>query len=443
MVQDGMTDQDWVVGNPTPPAAWRTIYPNVEPARRLKLPSCARHWSVFVYDLPPMFHAELLESMEKQRGKANCDWARSPCIERHREPAYSSLRQFAAEVPLLAKLLSLPQASHAEDADLIVVPWFASTELSAEQRPWYPKNPLAVARFKDMQARLKHFHSDLRARHLFLSSRDWTFTVIPLREMIAETGALLATYGPSRPGRPNEILVAPNDAGFGYPLHKLRHPPRHFLFAMFDERINKIRQDFARALRKLQKLRWDLSVKLYPITDHMSLALGPAQTHALMSDTLLCPILQGDLPYQHRLFDALACGCVPLLLRYRYPTPANKACETWSWDSRNRSVQKGATRVTIPTDICLANTLPYHESVDWASITVRIDARAMADNRLAGAIAGLDRRVIAQKRRRIETIRHLFIYDWSGSTFDAFSATMRELCRVLPARNASKTHMRS
>jgi hypothetical protein len=35
----------------------------------------------------------------------------------------------------------------------------------------------------------------------------------------------------------------------------------------------------------------------------MSIPLSPERAHALMAQTLLCPIVQGDLPYQHRLFD--------------------------------------------------------------------------------------------------------------------------------------------
>ena len=293
---------------------WPSVFPNAQPAPLLQLPSCAQRYRVFVYDLPQAFHAGLLTQMEKQRGRANCDFARSPCIEVTREPTYSSLRQYEAEVPLLAKLLLMPQARRPEDADLIVVPWLASTELSAEQRPWYPKNPIALERFQAMRGHLTHFEGPLRSRHLFLSSRDWTFTVVPLRDLITESGALLATYGPRRPHRRNELLVAPNDAGFGKPLARLAHPPRLFLFAMFDESINRIRQDFGAELRRLNASYPQLRISLHPIVDHKTLALSPEQTHAQMSDSLLCPIIQGDLPYQHRLFDALACGCVPLLV---------------------------------------------------------------------------------------------------------------------------------
>ena len=424
-----------------PHPLWGSVYPNARPVPLLQLPRCAHLYAVFVYDLPREFHVGLLDQMEKARGQANCDFARSPCVETRREPLYSTLRQYAAEVPLLAKLLMMPRASRAVDADLIVVPWLASTELSAERRPWYPKNSVAVARFQAMRERLTDFEvPELRARHLFLSSRDWTFTVVPLRELVTETGALLATYGPRRPHRRNELLIAPNDAGFGRPLAPLSHPAGLFLFAMFDESINRIRMDFGSELRRLNMSQPHLRLSLHPIVDHKTLPLPPEQAHALMSDSLICPIVQGDLPYQHRLFDALACGCVPLLLSYRSPT--DPSCETWSWDPRNRSVQSGAARMTVPDALCLLDTLPYGESVDWEAITVRIDASALAGGQLAEAIAALDQQALGHKRRRLEKLRHLFVWDWTGETYDAFSAWMAELCTVLPPRNDSAAGMR-
>ena len=101
-------------------------------------------------------------------------------------------------------------------------------------------------------------------------------------------------------------------------------------------------------------------------------------------------------------------------------------------------MQRGAARVTVPDTICLLDTLPYGASVDWESITVRLDARALAEGSLAEAIASLDQHAIGRKRRRLEALRHLFVWDWSGTTYDAFSAMMAELCTVLPARNASR-----
>ena len=100
------------------------------------LPECAAGWKVFVYDLPPRFHATLQERLERARGPANCGWLRGACLERSQsksygEFSYSNLRQYAAELPLLAKLLRMEQTDDPLKADLIVVPWLMATEVAA------------------------------------------------------------------------------------------------------------------------------------------------------------------------------------------------------------------------------------------------------------------------------------------------------------------------
>jgi len=112
---------------------WARIYPKATLAE-LTLPPCARGLKVFIYDLPAEWNSDLLEHMEKRvRVRSNCDYARSPCIELQRDDevinqslkwsGYSNHRQYAAEVPLLAKFLQMPlQTSDPAQADLFVVP---------------------------------------------------------------------------------------------------------------------------------------------------------------------------------------------------------------------------------------------------------------------------------------------------------------------------------
>lgn len=287
---------------------WRLNYPAEQPRPLRQLPACARSMRIFIYNLPHSYHASLLTAMESRRGSSSCDYARSDCWERTRSKPiggnwdYSVLRQYAAEVPILAKFLQMPRlTSDPESADLLVVPWFASTELSGgAYMPWYPKNKVTANRFAGLLDRLTHFKGRLRQRHLFLSSRDWTFSVVALKELVASSQALMVSYGPRRPEAANELLIAPNGAGFGMALQPIQ-PWRHLLFCMMDEKINPIRKDVGRELRRLATLRE--GVHYHPIGDHMSIPLTPERAHALMAETLVCPIVQGDLPYQHRLYD--------------------------------------------------------------------------------------------------------------------------------------------
>ena len=125
-------------------ALWHALYPTEQPRQLWRLPACARSLRVFIYDLPADFHHALLAKMEQRRSTSSCDYARSDCWERTRSKPrpdqwdYSSLRQYSAEVPILAKFLQMPLlTADPRSADLLVVPWFGSTELSGgAYMPW-------------------------------------------------------------------------------------------------------------------------------------------------------------------------------------------------------------------------------------------------------------------------------------------------------------------
>lgn len=77
---------------------WGRIYPNAPVARPQRLPPCVQRLRVFFYNLTDEFHASLLHAMERERGLANCDYARSPCVETTHSGSgkdwdYSNLRQ--------------------------------------------------------------------------------------------------------------------------------------------------------------------------------------------------------------------------------------------------------------------------------------------------------------------------------------------------------------
>ena len=354
---------------------WTELYPNTSPAPPVNLPACAQRLRVFVYHLSfpnvkgaATSQSAMLDRIEKRRGNSSCDFARSACFETRASNTgggvdYSNVRQYAAEVPLLAKLLLLPPARHASDADLFVVPWLTSTEQFAiEDGAWNSMATESNRRSRLVRSQLAHYGRGLERRHLFLASRDLVFVPSDLRQEVQRSGAMLLHYGPRRPNRTSNhfgghILVAPNSAGFGAPLAPLEHPARHFLFAMMDEKLNVQRRKLGPVLRLLNASRPD--VHYFPIGDHRTMSLSPAAAHRLMTSSLLCPIIQGDLPYQHRLFDAIATGCVPLLFAYTTHFDG-RPCEAWSWDPATaRRALWGFPQNRVQA-CCIEHTLPYH-----------------------------------------------------------------------------------
>ena len=459
---------------------WDSIYPNAQP-NPPRIPLCARAPKVHVCNLSSSWNADLLQFMEKRRGKANCDYARSPCVETTHSGTgkmtdYSLLRQYAAEVPILAKLLMMPHAAPPNEADLFVVPWFASTELYADSNHWNRNNRRANAKVHELLPLLTHFYGSYRSRHLFLATRDAEYVIPTLRALVNESGAMLLHYGPTSPNIRGEITVPANAAGFGAPL--LPPPPiRYNLFSMMNPKINKRRQRIGEELLRLNR---SVPIQYHPFGNHHHMSsLSPQAAFAMMRETAVCPIAQGDLPYQHRLYDVLVAGCVPLFFRcnasdglpegVRRPglslrarsdrhtrgadgcpplssalaADQGHACETWSWDPRTRSSWWHGGKAEN-AHACVHSALPFPSTVPWRDISVRLDAsllRATRPGQLAAAIRPLihDQGSSGVKvseevrcaRERLRSVRRYFVYDWSGTTFDAFSALMVEICSKL------------
>ena len=376
---------------------------------------------------------------------------------------YSLLRQYAAEVPILAKLLLLPHAAHPSEADLFVVPWFASTELYVRSNHWNRRNKRANARVAELVPLLTHFRAAPR-RHLFLATRDAEYVIPALRDLVNASGAMLLHYGPTSPTVRGEITIPANAAGFGAPLTP-PPPIRHRLFAMMNPRINPIRQ---RIGEELVRLNESVPIEYHPFGNHHHMSsLSPQAAFETMRETALCPIAQGDLPYQHRLYDVLVAGCVPLFLQYDAtdglpagvrppalqpgrrgevtgcaappPPPARRAhaCEAWSWEPRTQSSFWHGGGLEN-AHACVASALPFPSSVPWRAVSVRLDAaRLQRHGELAAGLRALLQgpHGVAEEvrcaRERLRSVRKLFVYDWSGASFDAFSALTVELCRLL------------
>ena len=442
---------------------YRELYPDVPPVQLKHLPSCAAGLRVFVYNLTinatrtfslsderarATTTADVLRDLERQRGRANCDWARSPCLETQHSLTggnwdYSNQRQYAAELPLLAKFMLMPrQTTVAAEADIFVVPWLGSAELTWFHRQWSPSSPFVNSRFRSTLRQLQHYAGRER-RHIFLSSRDLTYVPLEPKRETLRSGAMLLHYGPRRPGSRGDVVVAPNSAGFGSRLERLEHPAPTFIFSMMDEKLNPQNMSVGAALRILNASRND--IRYFPIGDHRSLSLPPLVAFSMMQQSLLCPIVQGDLPFQHRLFDTLAAGCVPLLFasklivegdaKSRHMGGASKECEAWSWEQPASKPAKDG--------FCVEHTLPFHRTVPWREITVRLDSGLLREPiALAAVIASLDRAELARKRLRLEAVRRRFMYDWSGESADAFSSTLEEICALLQGAEGNQTEQR-
>lgn len=421
---------------------FRRLFPSM-PMIPSQLWPCAARFKVLTYNLPDGFHLDLLVAMARWRGSSNCDWMRSPCTELHRSNFYSRNRQFAAEVPLLAKLLLLPQTTNPDEADLFVVPWFVAASQFSMNEAWKSNGVQTFqksgAKLRELMPHLTYFYGERRQRHVFLASKDFEDVFDHLKALVAESGAFLLHYGPRLRMAPNgthgstvptrHIVVPPNDAGFGLPLDPLAYPTTRHVFYMMSP-ISHMRQVFGTQVRMLAKRHPSLNITAHgfhgtlnsPLS-RATLPVTPERALQEMRRSLLCPILQGDLPMQHRFFDVAVAGCLPLFINTTLNT---SACEIWSWLEDEHDPRKG---------FCEQDVYPFPSLIDYHKVAVVLSTEEF--HRTSASVFALAApsvtRQLLDQRRHLEAIRPLFVYNWTRSTFDAASGVFHEIACTLSA----------
>lgn len=239
----------------------------------------------------------------------------------------------------------------------------------------------------------------------------------------------------------NEVVIAPNSAGFGAPLQPILDSPKHYVFFLAgqisERQISEYRELMRSEVNRLKAEHPELSIESWKVTgtrDHFSLSIVDAIQK--MQNSLLCPIPIGDLPFEHRFFDALFAGCLPVMIRYKGDTKVG--CETWSWSKRKVPLWSEITKTWIGDSVeengCVNDTYPFASAIDYASISLAIDSEDFQIGRFAEALLRVDPAIIRQKRKSLEGLRKHFIYDWTGSTDDAFGTKLfHEVCKLLPS----------
>lgn len=387
------------------------IYPSVLNYSIVQLKDSERI-TVFVYDLPSKFNADLLSIMESKRVKSNCDYARSPCIEKDRDDEnFSVHRQYAAEVPILAKLLSVRRTTDPEKADFFVVPFFSATSKTVQGDPWNA-NANSINTVREVLSFLPHFKNEYMHRHIFLSSKDYKDTSLFRVSEIASS-AIILHYGPKQGKR--DIVIPPNDAGFGYPLSPINLNPPYFIFTMIGI-VNGFRQIWFKHLKALSLKAPELNMQLFEIVNHRVFTISISEVRNYMVNSLLCPIPQGDMPYQHRLYDVMVAGCVPVVLAHSNPDNSTSYFQGVQGSSNSD----------------LNSIFPFPDQIPWKEIIVEISVDNFSDEeKFVQFFLSLNRTEILIKREKLASIRKLFLYDWTGSDDDAFTGIIVEMEKTL------------
>ena len=157
---------------------------------------------------------------------------------------------------------------------------------------------------------------------------------------------------------------------------------------------------------------------------HPVTPLGFGATVEWMQRSRFCVCPPGDVPYNKRYFTALLAGCVPVLFSFRSQVPSER---NW-WKPR-----KGPGQRSID---------PFYEQINHTALGIVLPAETEADIRgFIERLRAIPDAVVEAKQRAIERVRHLLLYDMSGSREDAFTCMLRQLIkglRGLPAEDGAR-----
>jgi hypothetical protein len=172
------------------------------------------------------------------------------------------------------------------------------------------------------------------------------------------------------------------------------------------------------ALKKAESELPQFKMKIVEMKDHMNIALTTEESFKLMSTSLLCPILPGDCPYQHRFYDVLAAGCLPLV----HVLNDEHNCMSYWMKKANPN---------CPTPGCIDKAFPIIEGVDWRDLIVEISDEDFFSGKLTQFLLSLDILKLIEKREKLLSVRRIIMYDKTGETCDAFCNTMNTICTLM------------
>ena len=209
-------------------------------------------------------------------------------------------------------------------ADLFLVPYPHSTDCRTPQkgrrvcwgsckdggRPCY--NATALEQL--IANGLSHLNAKTKERHLWLLTGD-----LQNHAPVLEKMPLILTLGGKRSAAPGttNIIIPPPVLEPEYQPARLRHTnftrQRKLSLFVMAGMVSGIRRDVISLLNKTGSIG-NLPLEAIAMIDRRNLAYGPQVVWQKYRDSIFCPVLKGDLPYQKRFFDVALSGCLPVVI---------------------------------------------------------------------------------------------------------------------------------
>eukprot|EP00928_Gymnodinium_smaydae_P016342 TRINITY_DN16110_c0_g1_i1.p1 TRINITY_DN16110_c0_g1~~TRINITY_DN16110_c0_g1_i1.p1 ORF type:complete len:1202 (+),score=192.17 TRINITY_DN16110_c0_g1_i1:167-3772(+) len=388
---------------------------------------------VFVYDLPPRFHADLLREVKIANERttfpvgspSNCDYAATPCKETSWSDFYSVVRQLATEVVFLQKILRSPLlVSDPKDADLFVVPYFHALDCrlaTFRNEAWQPRCRNSDLPY-ELWKHLSYYNATTASTHLFLASTE------PHNMNLDIAGQpLLLSVGPRLGDQPFGHILVP------FLVTEPELQPKAWMASggadAFDRDVeflytgNRGGLWRPRIVTQLEAYREKVGSERVLLGTYLRAEFGDAQvvhksTGGQKRKAVFCVCPPGDATSATiRFYDALLSGCIPVVVAF--PT----------FDGRVSWFRPGGPPVEW--------SYAFPKEIRWREAVVEVPVAALRAGKFVETVLAVSQERREAIARYIAEIRTKLVVDWAGSGPDAFSAILRSIAAALKAAQTS------
>lgn len=301
-----------------------------------------------MYDLPTTYSADtIVHHLETYKDiywqQSNCGWNRHVCKEKVWQKEYSTFRQYGADVTIIEKFKHYENlVNKTDEADIFVVPYPHSSQCRSPPHGenWMHCGGVSRDYTKKMVKSLFAFSPTTKDRHFFLLTGDWSNNHEHLEDMplYATLGGYPNVYhNHLLPKGVNNIVIPPPVLEPEYQPSALAKTnwtrQRKFSVYMNAGLVSAERREVDAILNSVPSVGGLPTIQTH-IEGHRNFPLPPSKIWENYRNTVFCPVLKGDLPFQKRFYDVSLSGCLPVV----FTTPSWDFKETncnswWSWAS--------------------------------------------------------------------------------------------------------------
>ncbi|XP_065852482.1 probable arabinosyltransferase ARAD1 isoform X2 [Euphorbia lathyris] len=357
---------------------------------------------VFMYDLPPEFHFELLD----WKSEGGSVW---PDIKtkipgypgglnlQHSIEYWLTLDLLASEIPVIPRANSAIRVRNSSEADVIFVPFFSSLSYNrySKVNPHMKKSNNKVLQQKLVRyvTSQKEWKRSGGRDHVVLAHHP--NSMLDARMHLWPAMFILSDFGRYPPNIANvdKDVIAPYKHVIKSYTDDLSNYDSRPILLYFQGAIYRKDGGFARQeLFYLLKDEKDVHFQFGTVQKG-----GINKASRGMHSSKFCLNIAGDTPSSNRLFDAIASHCVPVI---------------------------------ISDDI----ELPYEDVLDYSDFCIFVrTSDAVKEKFLINMIRGISKEEWSRMWERLKEIEHLFEYQYPSKRGDAVQMIWQAVARKVPS----------